>query len=42
MLSKKGKNPNTNSSLSINEKEELQEDYLSHGSHDEQDDNKNI
>lgn len=41
-LSNKGKNPNKDSSLSMSEKEELQEDYLSHGSYDREDDNKNI
>lgn len=41
-FSKKGKNPSSDSSLTIDEKEQLREDYLSHGNHDEQDDNKNI
>ncbi|MFD1039042.1 hypothetical protein ACFQ3N_11675 [Virgibacillus byunsanensis] len=36
------KDPNNNSSLSVEETNELNEDYLSHGSHDEHDDRKNI
>lgn len=42
LLSKKGKDPTKDSSLTINEKEELREDYLTHGGQDEQDDNKNV
>lgn len=40
--SKKGKDPTKDASLTIQEKEKLDEDYLSHGGHDQNDDNKNI
>lgn len=42
LLLKKTENPNTNSSLSLKEKEELREDYLTHGGHDDREDNNDI
>ncbi|MFZ3579656.1 hypothetical protein [Virgibacillus sp. DJP39] len=42
IVSNKRKKPNENSSLSVEEKEVLQKDYISHGSHNDEDDNKKL